>query len=83
VVECGESISGCHVLWCSAERTLDEKLTSAVDNIAKSLPSQHQSTTRSELLQKLLEHSHADDSRASSGSFTCVLCCGMLELHCV
>lgn len=56
----------------SAERMLDEKLTSAVDNIAKSLPSQHQSTTRSELLQKLLEHSHADDSRASSGSFTSV-----------
>ena len=54
---------------------LDEKLMSAVDNIAKSLPPQHQSQTRSELLQKLAEHSHADDSRATSASLTCVLCC--------
>jgi len=63
------------MLSCSAEQVLDEKLTSAVDNIAKSLPHQHQSQTRSELLQKLAEHSHADNSRAASASFTCVLCC--------
>jgi len=61
------------MLCCSAEQTLEKKLTSAVDDIAESLPSQHQSKTRSELLQKLLEHSHIDDSHAaSSESFTCV-----------
>lgn len=56
----------------SAEQMLDEKLTSAVDNITKSLPRQQRSQTRSELLQKLAEHSHADNSRAASASFTSV-----------
>ena len=73
-------VSGWLVWWCSAEQPLSEKLTSAVDNIAKSLPSQHQSKTRSDLLQKLLEHSHADSQRASSQSFTCVLECHLLEI---
>jgi len=63
------------MLSYSAEQTLDKKLTSAVDDIANSLPSQHQSKTRSDLLQKLLEHSGADESRpTAAGSFTCVLC---------
>jgi len=63
--------------WCvllfSAEQRLDEKLTTAVDDIAKSLPSQHQSRTRSELLHKLREHSLPHDLSASSASFACVL----------
>jgi len=58
------------MLCCSSEQVLDEKLTSAVDNIAKSLPSQHQLQTRSELLQKLTEHLQPDNSRAVPASFT-------------
>jgi len=58
--------------WCSGEQMLDKNLTSAVDDITKSLPPQHQSQTRSELLQKLTEHSLAGSSCAASTSFTCV-----------
>lgn len=56
----------------NAQQSLDDKLTSAVDNIAKSLPSEHQSKTRSELLQKLLEHSVTENSRSTATSFASV-----------
>jgi len=63
------------MLSCSVEQALDEKLTTAVDNVVKSLPSEHQSKMRSELLQRLLEHSHVSDSHRPSSSFTYVLIC--------